>query len=124
MDSDYGARRNALVLRGEICQRLKRWEQSKVAFAEALEIDLESPGPLLGLARTALAEKDFKAAARRARQSIGLLFFQPRAHYMHGIAQYRLGCWDEAEHAFLLCVRQGAALLRCLSDVGRNSALA
>ena len=122
LDSDYGARRNALVLRGEICQRLKCWEQSKVAFEEALEIDPESPGPLLGLARTALAEKDYEAAARRARESIGLLFFQPRAHYIHGLAQYRLGCWVEAEHAFLLCVRQAplfSAAFRMLGEIAR-----
>ena len=122
LDSDYGARRNALVLRGEICQRLKRWKESKAAFDEALEIDPESPGPLLGLARTALAAKDYKAAARHARESIGLLFFQPRAHYIHAIAQYRLGCWDEAEHAFLLCVRQAplfSAAFRMLGEIAR-----
>src|SRR5437868_13051339 len=122
LDSDYGARRNALVLRGEVCQRLKRWEQSKLAFNEALEIDPESPGPLLGLARTALAAKDYEAAVRHARESIGLLFFQPRAHYVHGIAQYRLGCWEEAEHAFLLCVHQAplfSAAFRMLGEIAR-----
>jgi tetratricopeptide (TPR) repeat protein len=122
LDSDYGARRNALVLRGEICQRLKRWTESKAAFDEALEIDPESPGPLLGLARTALAAKDYEAAARHARESIGLLFFQPRAHYIHGLAQYRLGCWEEAEHAFLLCGRQAplfSAAFRMLAEIAR-----
>jgi len=122
LDSDYGARRNALVLRGEICQRLKRWAQSKVAFEEALEIDPESPGPLLGLARTALAAKDYEVAVRHARESIGLLFFQPRAHYIHGLAQYRLGFWEEAEHAFLLCVRQAplfSAAFRMLTEIAR-----
>jgi tetratricopeptide (TPR) repeat protein len=122
LDSEYGARRNALVLRGEICQRLKRWEESKVAFDEALKIDPESPGPLLGLARTALAAKDYKAAVRHARESIGLLFFQPRAHYIHGLAQYRLGCWEEAEHAFLLCVRQAplfSPAFRMLGEIAR-----
>jgi len=122
LDSDYGARRNALVLRGEICQRLKRWEESKIAFDEALKIDPESPGPLLGLARTALAAKDYKAAVRHARESIGLLFFQPRAHYIHGLAQHRLGCWEEAEHAFLLCVRQAplfSAAFRMLGEIAR-----
>src|SRR6266513_822248 len=122
LDSDYGARRNALVLRGEICQRLKRWEQSKLAFDAALEIDPESPGPLLGLARTALASKDYEAAARYARESIGLLFFQPRAHYIHGLAQYRLGCYEEAEHAFLLCVRQApffSSAFRMLGEIAR-----
>ena len=122
LDNDYGALRNALVLRGEVCQRLKRWEQSKLAFKEALEIDPESPGPLLGLARTALAAKDYEAAARYARESIGLLFFQPRAHYIHGLAQYRLGCYEEAEHAFLLCVRQApffSAAFRMLGEIAR-----
>jgi tetratricopeptide (TPR) repeat protein len=122
LDSDYGARRNALVLRGEICQRLKRWEQSKVAFEEALEIDPESPDPLLGLARTALATKDYKEAARYSRKSIGLLFFQPRAHYIHGLAQYRLGYWHEAERAFLLCVSQAplfSAAFRMLGEIAR-----
>jgi tetratricopeptide (TPR) repeat protein len=122
LDSDYGARRNAFVLRGEICQRLKRWDESKAAFDQALEIDPESPGPLLGLARSALAAKDYEAAVRHARESIGLLFFQPRAHYIHGLAQYRLGCWREAEHAFLLCVRQAplfSAAFRMLAEIAR-----
>lgn len=81
-------------------------QESKTAFEEALKIDPESPGPLLGLARTALAAKDFEAAIRYSRESIGLLFFQPRAHYIHGLAQYRLGHWEEAEHACLICVWQ------------------
>ena len=122
LDSDYGARRNALVLRGEICQRLKRWEDSKTAFEEALEIDPESPAPLVGLARTALAARDFEAAARYARESIGLLFFQPRVHYIHGLAQYRLGRWEEAGHAFLLCVSQAplfSAAYRMLGEIAR-----
>jgi tetratricopeptide (TPR) repeat protein len=122
LDSDYGARRNALILRGEICQRLKRWEESDAAFREALKIDSESPGALLGLARTSLAAKNYEAAAQHARESIGLLFFQPRAHYIHGLAQYRLGCWEEAEHAFLLCVRQAplfSAGFRMLGEIAR-----
>jgi tetratricopeptide (TPR) repeat protein len=122
LDSDYGARRNALVLRGEICQRLRRWAEATAAFEEALEIDPESPGPLLGLARTALNAGDFATAAARARESIGLLFFQPRAHYIHGLAQYRLGQWQEAEHAFLLCVRQAplfSAAYRMLGEIAR-----
>jgi tetratricopeptide (TPR) repeat protein len=122
LDSDYGARRNAFVLRGEICQRLKRWDESKAAFDQALEIDPESPGPLLGLARSALAAKDYEAAVRHARESIGLLFFQPRAHYIHGLAQYRLGHWEAAEHAFLLCVRQAplfSAAFRMLAEIAR-----
>ena len=109
-------------MRGEIYKRLKRWEDAKAAFKEALKIDLESPGPLLGLARSALAAKNYKAAVRYARESIGLLFFQPRGHYIHGVALYRLGRWDNAEHAFLLCVRQAplfSAAFRMLGEIAR-----
>ena len=123
LDNDFGARRIGLVLRGEVCQRLKRWEDSKTAFEEALKIDPENPGPLLGLARTSLAAKDFEAAIRYARESIGLLFFQPQAHYIHGLAQYRLGRWEEAEQACLLCVWQApffSAAFRLLAEIARR----
>jgi tetratricopeptide (TPR) repeat protein len=89
---------------------------------EALEIDAETPGPLLGLARTALAEKDFEAATEYSSSSLGLLFFQPRAHYIRGLAHYRMGQWQEAEQAFLICVRQAplfAAAYRMLGEIAR-----
>ena len=38
LDSDFGARRNALTLRGEVLQRLQRWDDSRAAFAEALAL--------------------------------------------------------------------------------------
>ena len=41
---------------------------------------------------------------------------------VHGLAQYRLGCWEEAEHAFLLCVRQAplfSAAFRMLAEIAR-----
>jgi tetratricopeptide (TPR) repeat protein/arylsulfatase A-like enzyme len=123
LDSDFGARRNALVLRGEICQRLKRWADSTTAFEEALRIDPESPAPLIGLARTALAARDFEAAIHYSRESIGLLFFQPHAHYLHGMALYRLGHWQEAEQACLLCVRQAplfSPAFRLLAEIARR----
>ena len=122
LDADFGGRRDALILRGEIYQRLKRWPESRAAFEQALEIDPEYSTPLLGLARTALATRDYEAAVRYARESIGLLFFQPRAHYIHGLALYRLGQTDEAEHAFLLCINQAplfAAAFRMLGEIAR-----
>ncbi|MGB1129958.1 MAG: alkaline phosphatase family protein, partial [Haloferula sp.] len=91
LDRSRGARRNSLVLRGEVLQRLKRWSESYKAFEEALDIDRESPGPLLGMARTCLAEKKYEETVEHVRASIGLLFFQPRGHYIHGMALYRLG---------------------------------
>lgn len=122
LDHDFGARRNALVLRGEILQRLQRWEESKIAFTAALERDREVPAPLLGLARTALAERNFPEAITQARASLNLLYFQPFAHYLCGIANYRLGNWREAENDFLVCIHQAplfTAALRMLAEITR-----
>lgn len=106
LDSDFGARRNALALRGEILFRLKRWSDARSAFEEALDGDRETPGPLLGLARVFLAEKNHPQAIVHARASIGLLYFQPRAHYLLGMAHLRNGESSNAREAFLECIRQ------------------
>lgn len=122
LDSEFGARKNALVLRGEILQKLRRWDEATTAFQDALAMDRESPGPLLGLARTALAQRKFTEAADYARASTGLLYFQPRAHYLAGLALYRNGDWEQAEDALLTCVRQAplaSAAYRTLSQIAQ-----
>lgn len=124
LDSDFGARRNALTLRGEVLQRLQRWPEARAAFEEALAIDREAPGPLLGLARTTLAARDFPAAINHALASLGLLYFQPRAHYVLGLAHFRLGELAEAERAFRTCITQAplfTAALRMLAQIARLS---
>jgi tetratricopeptide (TPR) repeat protein len=123
LQKDYGARRNALTLRGEIHLRMRDWEEARIAFGEVLEIDPEAPGAHLGMARAALAEGAFEEAAKHALTSIGLLFHQPRAHYLLGLAQYRAGDWENAERAFLIAVQQApllAAAYRMLSEVARH----
>lgn len=123
LDSDHGARLHAVILRGEILQRLQRWEDSRAAFAEALGIDPETPAALIGLARTDLAQHRFTEAAEHARRSLGLLFFQPRTHYLHGLALHRSGQWEEAEHAFRICVSQAplfAAAHRMIAEIARR----
>lgn len=124
LDTDFGARLNALTLRGEVLQRLQRWADARAAFEEALTIDREAPGPLLGLARTALAERDFPAVIDCCLASIGLLYFQPRAHYLLGMAHFRLGNLAEAEQAFRICITQAplfTAALRMLTQIARLS---
>jgi tetratricopeptide (TPR) repeat protein/arylsulfatase A-like enzyme len=124
LDTDFGARRNALTLRGEVLQRLQRWPEARAAFEEALAFDREAPGPLLGLARTALAARDFPAAIDHARASLGLLYFQPRAHYLLGLAHFRMGDLAEAEQAFVTCITQAplfTAALRMLAQIARVS---
>ena len=123
LDTDFGARRKAMMLRGEILMRLRRWKDARAVFEEALALDAAAPAPLGGLARAALAERDFEAAASHARRSIGLLYFQPKMHYILGLARYRNGEWAEAEEAFLQCVRQAplfSAAWRKLSEIARR----
>jgi len=122
IDTAFGARRNALTLRGDVFQKLKRWSDSSAAYEEALEMDQENPGPLSGLARTALAQKDFNACISYSKASVGLLFFQPRVHYMQGVAHYRLGHWRAAEQCFKQCVHQAplfSAAYRMLGEIAR-----
>ena len=123
LDSDFGARRNALALRGELLQRLQRWDDSCAAFAEALALDPEAPGPLLGMARAALSARDYSAAIRHAQASVGLLYFQPKGHYLLGLAHYRLGELAAAKEAFLTSVTQAplfAAGFRMLGQIARR----
>ena len=122
LDSDFGARRNALTLRGEVLQRLQRWDESRAAFEEALALDSEAPGPLLGMARAALAGRDFEGAIQHARTSLGLLYFQPKGHYLLGLAHYRLGELAAAKDAFLTSVTMAplfAAGFRMLGQIAR-----
>jgi tetratricopeptide (TPR) repeat protein len=116
LDSDFGARRNALTLRGEVLQRLQRWDESRAA------LDSEAPGPLLGMARAALAARDFEGAIQHARTSLGLLYFQPKGHYLLGLAHYRLGELAAAKDAFLTSVTMAplfAAGFRMLGQIAR-----
>lgn len=123
LDSDYGARLHAIILRGEILQQLRRWPEARAAFEEALAIDPETPPALIGLARNDLAGRRFADAAAHARSSLGLLYFQPRAHYILGLALYRDGDWTGAEQAFRICVNQAplfAPAHRMLAEIARR----
>ena len=123
LDCEYGARRHALTLRGEVYLRMRNWDAARAAFGEALEIDPEAPTPHMGLARAALADHAFEEAADHAMTSIGLLFFQPRAHYLLGLASYRAGDWQNAERAFLISAQQSplmAANYRMLGEIAKH----
>ena len=103
-------------------QRLQRWDDSRAAFEEALALDSEAPGPLLGMARAALSARDFEGAIQHARTSLGLLYFQPKGHYLLGLAHYRLGELAAAKDAFLTSVTRAplfAAGFRMLGQIAR-----
>jgi len=119
LEDDFGGRRNALSLRGDIHLRRRDWEQAGAAYRQALEIDPEMPGPYLGLARAALGQRDFATAAARARQAIGLGYQAPRAHYLLGLACYRGGDWQGAEQALLTTARQAPLMAKSYRLLGQ-----
>jgi len=123
LDEDYGARLNALCLRADIYLRKRDWFRARVSCTAALEIDVECAGAHLGLARAALGEKDYQGAVSHAEASVGLVFHQPRAHYVRGLAHYGAGEWREAESAFLTAAQQAPLMTvnyRMLADIARE----
>lgn len=58
------------------------------------------------LARAALEQGDFAAAADEALACVGLNHHQPRVHYLAGLALLWLGRVDEAEQSLLEAVAQ------------------
>jgi tetratricopeptide (TPR) repeat protein len=73
-----------------------------------LELDPSSAAARLGLARCAFPRRRFRAALDEAMASIGLIYHQPLAHYLCGVALARLGHPAEAEAAFQRAVHQNS----------------
>lgn len=122
LDEDFGSRFAALSLRGDIYLQMREWEEARKAYEEARELDEETPGPYLGLARAALGERKLAEAAELALSSISLLYFQPQAHYLRGVALFRLNKFEEAELSFHKTLEQAplmAGAYRMLSQIAR-----
>ena len=112
LDEDFGARINNFSLRGDIYIKQRNWQEAKDSYQKALEIDVEVPGPYLGMARAFLGQGDYKLAIDHAKTSIGLLYHQPLAHYWLGVALLRGGDWQAAEKAFLTSNRHAPLMPR------------
>lgn len=114
---------NALLLRAEIRLRRRDWKEAVSDFEQVMEADDENPAARLGMARAKLGLRDFDQAVEWALSSLGLLFQQPWAHYIHSLALLRGGRWQEAEQAFLLTARFQAvapAAYRMLARIARR----
>jgi len=112
LDEDFGARKLAISLRGDINLKKRDWAAAKSAYDQVLEIDPETPGTFVGLARIAIAQGDVPAAIDHARKATGLLYHQPIAHYLLGVALYRSGDWQAAERSFIVSNKQAPLLAR------------
>jgi len=111
------------LLRGDIHLRRRVWSEAADAFSEALAVNSESPAANLGLARAYLGQRDYPRVVRAALDSIGLLYFQPRAHFILGMACFRQGELEAAEYAFSTAARQNPtypAAYRLLGEIYRR----
>ena len=75
--------------RGEIQMALKQPAAAMTEYSRALELDPVNPEARLGLARAALAQRDYTRAVAEARAAIGCRYHYPQAHLIAGIAHWR-----------------------------------
>ena len=91
---------------GDVYVRMKRYADAETAFARALEIDPDNAEAHLGLARTFLGVRKNRDAAGKALNAVGLLYHNPRAHYVLGVALHRMRRIPEAVEALRVAVSQ------------------
>ncbi len=84
--------------------RMRRWTEAQRAYERALEIDPHAAVALEGLAMALLRQKDYRAAAEKALDAVGLQHELPLAHFSLGIALLHLGHRDRAIQAFETCL--------------------
>jgi len=91
---------------GDVYIRMKRYMDAERAFGRALEIDPDNAEAHLGLARTFLGVRKNRDAAGEALNAVGLLYHNPRAHYVLGVALHRMRRIPEAVEALRVAVSQ------------------
>ena len=90
---------------------LKRWDDAERAYQRALELDSDNAQAHLGLARVGLALRRNFEAASDALTSVGLLYHNPPAHFLLGVALHRIGRVQHAVEAFQVCLAQNPNFL-------------
>ncbi|MEO6847196.1 MAG: alkaline phosphatase family protein [Chthoniobacterales bacterium] len=90
---------------------LKNHKLAEASYKKALKLDPDHSHAHLGMAQIYLAQKRNYDAAGFALTATGLIYHNPQAHLVLGIALHRLGHIDRAVEAFRLCVNQNPNLL-------------
>ena len=90
---------------------LKRWDDAERVLKHVLELDSDNAQAFLGLARVGLATRRNFEAASDALTSVGLLYHNPPAHYLLGMALHRIGRVKHAVRALDICVAQNPNFL-------------
>ncbi len=99
--------------------RLKRFEDARDSFANALEHDSENASAQLGIAEAATGLRDWSAVVDHALSAIELLYFNPRAHTLLGRALHETGDSESAEAALGVALSQAPSYARALRLMGR-----
>ena len=76
---------------GDVYVRMKQWEPAERCFQKALNLDPDNAEAYLGLCRTLLPRRRNREASEAALSSIGLVYHNPRAHFLLGVSLHRLG---------------------------------
>ena len=98
-----------LQTRGRVLLALKRWEEAETTYRAILEMDPVNAQARLGLAESLLPRRRNKDALEEAMAAAGLLYHNPRAHYLAGVALHRMGRVEDAVKALRTAVTQNPA---------------
>lgn len=90
---------------GNAYMQAKRWEDAIRVFKNELQYDPNSHNALLGLGICAHQLGDYEQAIDYLIDSIGLLYFNPTAHYHLGESFFEAGLYHEAAQAYELTLR-------------------
>ena len=93
-------RPSLLYARAEAQLGLERYPDAENTYAAMLDIDPVNPQARLGLCRALLGQRRPKRALDHALAAIGLVYHNPQAHYLCGVANQWLGRVDDAVRAF------------------------
>ncbi len=105
---------------GDAYRRLKQFELAEQNYRKALSLDPEDAAAILGLARTFLARGEYQQAAQAALDAVGLIYFNPPAHMLLGVALLRMDRLVDAVSALQVAVSQNpnfAAAHRLLAHI-------
>ncbi len=96
-----------LQTRCEILMAMGQWNEAINTCHKTLELDPVNPGAQLSLARCYLSLRGKSQQALDAiTTSLGLIYHNPRAHYLRGVALHRLERTQEAKEAFEIALSQ------------------
>ena len=94
---------------GDVYLKMERWKAAEDSFQKARLLDPESAAAYLGLCRAYLPQGDNKKAAEAAMDSVGLLYYNPRGHFLLGTALHSLGYTTRAVEALKVAVSQNSS---------------